>query len=516
MPISEELKRAREVGDPQAYLAAGGALREGRIPEIDPMQAITGADLEPTPAVEFQQPEETPIFPVVELDAELPTLTQPEQETQEITQQIQQLSAGLVGEAEFRAAEEEKRGISELERVQTDLATRLRAIQREAQAIPLQMQQEAIGRGITRAGLRPLQTARLRENAIQALTTASQLEAARGNLTTALDLADRAVAQKYDPIKEDIAVKLANLELIRKSPAYTRAEQERATKQQRIQKAEERRIEQLEENEQEIKKIMAQAAQLNADPETLEKISIAKTPIEALQAAGHFLGADFRAKLEEQTFKRALQESTYQLSVDKFKEDTRQFNIEYARRQQEQALKDITDKAKTLPTEYSIERGRRTYDTAGELLDKVTGMTVGLGSWLSIIPATDARNFKAELDKLKANIAFGELTAMREASKTGGALGQVSEKELRLLESALGALDTGQSPENFRKSLEQIQTSVQNWYKAQGVDITDPGIEIAEPTVLGTNVFLDVLGSPSSTPNISPFYSPETGYNIPQ
>lgn len=112
------------------------------------------------------------------------------------------------------------------------------------------------------------------------------------------------------------------------------------------------------------------------------------------------------------------------------------------------------------PSPYSAERGRRTVQSVDNLIGKVSRWTTGVGSVLSALPETDARNFRAELDTLKANIAFNELTQMREASKTGGALGQVSNIELGLLQSALGALDAGQSPENIRQQLQQIKDSV--------------------------------------------------------
>lgn len=72
------------------------------------------------------------------------------------------------------------------------------------------------------------------------------------------------------------------------------------------------------------------------------------------------------------------------------------------------------------------------------------------------MPGSDAANAQAQLDTLKSKTAFGTLQAMRDASKTGGALGAVSEKELKLLESNLAALDTAQSPEQFRQSLDAI------------------------------------------------------------
>lgn len=119
------------------------------------------------------------------------------------------------------------------------------------------------------------------------------------------------------------------------------------------------------------------------------------------------------------------------------------------------------------PSAYSTERAARTVQSVDELINRVTPWTVGLkGSLMANIPETDARNFKAELDTLKANIAFNELTAMREASKTGGALGQVSDKESQLLQSALGSLDTGQSPENLKVQLQKIRESVTRWQDA--------------------------------------------------
>lgn len=95
-------------------------------------------------------------------------------------------------------------------------------------------------------------------------------------------------------------------------------------------------------------------------------------------------------------------------------------------------------------------------DHAG--LSKATGKmgwVPGIGG-LATIPGTDAANFKARLDTLKSQVAFGVLQEMRNNSKTGGALGQVSDKEGILLQNNLAALDRAQSPEEFRAALERI------------------------------------------------------------
>lgn len=117
--------------------------------------------------------------------------------------------------------------------------------------------------------------------------------------------------------------------------------------------------------------------------------------------------------------------------------------------------------------QYGAKITETALDTIEELAPQVSNNTVGfVGANLSKIYGTKAYNFKSALDTLKSNIAFGALTEMRAASKTGGALGQVSDREGELLQSSLGALDNGQSPEAFRAQLQKIQDSLQRWSSA--------------------------------------------------
>ena len=93
---------------------------------------------------------------------------------------------------------------------------------------------------------------------------------------------------------------------------------------------------------------------------------------------------------------------------------------------------------------------------------------------LDQVPESDANAFASELQTLKANIAFNELTAMREASKTGGALGNVSNIELALLESALGALNTRQKPKQMVEQLGKIKASITRWQAARALQTNTP------------------------------------------
>lgn len=115
---------------------------------------------------------------------------------------------------------------------------------------------------------------------------------------------------------------------------------------------------------------------------------------------------------------------------------------------------------------YTDEMKDRTLQSVNELMGQVNPYTVGFGTLIKGVPTTAARSFASQLETLKASIAFGELTAMREASKTGGALGQVSDKEGQLLQNALGALDQGQSAEQFKAQLRKIKESIERWKAA--------------------------------------------------
>ena len=158
----------------------------------------------------------------------------------------------------------------------------------------------------------------------------------------------------------------------------------------------------------------------------------------------------------------------YKLSDAKFEEDKRQFGLDYAIKQRETAVKEAeaSTKAAGGQSAYQAERTQRILSSVDELSKRVGINTVGPATFAKYVPGTDARDFKADLETLKANISFSELQAMREASKTGGALGQVAIRELELLESTLGSLDQGQSPDNFNKNLGKIRASLDRWNQA--------------------------------------------------
>lgn len=100
------------------------------------------------------------------------------------------------------------------------------------------------------------------------------------------------------------------------------------------------------------------------------------------------------------------------------------------------------------------ERMQTVDRVASDLERRASAWTAGLiGSASASIPGTPAHDLAQDLNTLKAVLGFSELQAMRDASPTGGALGQVSEMENRLLQSAWAALEQSQSPEQFRRNM---------------------------------------------------------------
>jgi hypothetical protein len=82
-----------------------------------------------------------------------------------------------------------------------------------------------------------------------------------------------------------------------------------------------------------------------------------------------------------------------------------------------------------------------TIDKALGEINKPNSLATGYGQIFSGLPNTDARALNNYLNTIKANIGFDKLQQMRENSPTGGALGQISDFEDRLLQAVNGALD---------------------------------------------------------------------------
>lgn len=85
------------------------------------------------------------------------------------------------------------------------------------------------------------------------------------------------------------------------------------------------------------------------------------------------------------------------------------------------------------------------------------GGSAGINALFAGVPETAAHNLQAALDPIKANIGFDKLAEMRANSPTGGALGQVSDTENRLLQSVYESIDQAQSPDQLQANLLRLR-----------------------------------------------------------
>ena len=78
---------------------------------------------------------------------------------------------------------------------------------------------------------------------------------------------------------------------------------------------------------------------------------------------------------------------------------------------------------------------------------------------LSALPETDAGVLARYLETIKANVGFRALQEMRDNSPTGGALGNVSELELKQLNAVKGSLEIRTTAEQLLETLDTVDTS---------------------------------------------------------
>ncbi len=80
----------------------------------------------------------------------------------------------------------------------------------------------------------------------------------------------------------------------------------------------------------------------------------------------------------------------------------------------------------------------------------------------SAVPGTAGASLATALQSARAFTAFSTLQRMREASKTGGALGNVSNVELELLQNSMGSLDINAGLPTLITNLQRIKQRVQD------------------------------------------------------
>lgn len=412
------------------------------------------------------KPDTPAVYPANSIGVE--ELSQPEQSADTLVTQIFGLTDAAAGEDAFRTGLENKEGLVVKKdeqgnrigttQVYSDLSSQLKAYQREALAIPLQVQNEFTGRASV-AGMQGISEQRLRVNAIKALETATLLEAERGRISFALDLIDRAVEQKYGPIRAQIDAKTKNLQLIKDSPSFTAAQKRRADKALLDMEVAKKTLELRVAEQNEIYNIAVLAQQRGADGATVRKIQQAKTRNDAVVLAGDFL-KDPKAQLELD--KLRLDAAEKRAQIGKLAAETARINKETeegtaeerkAAKAEKDASKDAARKAVQAQTIISELRTHGGFTEA-----------VGFGPILDrYIRGTEAASFGAKFDQLKALLTLDNIKAFK-------GLGPMSEREFMTAQAAATALSLSQTETEFLQELAKLEEALASTFRQSSSD----------------------------------------------
>jgi hypothetical protein len=93
-----------------------------------------------------------------------------------------------------------------------------------------------------------------------------------------------------------------------------------------------------------------------------------------------------------------------------------------------------------------------------ETKDLISPFSTGYGTLLQSLPLTDARSVANNINTIKSNLAFAQLQALKDSSKTGASgLGATTVKEFESLQNSIAALDPGSA--TFTQDLNRVETT---------------------------------------------------------
>lgn len=138
------------------------------------------------------------------------------------------------------------------------------------------------------------------------------------------------------------------------------------------------------------------------------------------------------------------------------------------------------EEARTTKLKNTVDTADNIIQVAEEAKKLTSGWTTGLtGTLAGLKPGSDAYNLQAKLDTIKSQLGFSQLQSMRDASPTGGALGQVSNQEIKYLQAALANLDKAQTSKDLKDNLDKVVTHYNKWRDAAVGKLEQKGIATA-------------------------------------
>jgi hypothetical protein len=139
------------------------------------------------------------------------------------------------------------------------------------------------------------------------------------------------------------------------------------------------------------------------------------------------------------------------------------------------------DQEKEISTmQSSIEQANRVVRDIDTIVDTAQGArlpaTGKFSDWIATLPVTTgASDVRALIKNIEADVAFKTLADMRRNSKTGGALGAISDRELALLAAAEGSINPSLSWPIFKRNLQDISKARKELIKMWGGKLASMG-----------------------------------------
>ena len=440
-------------------------------PPVSAPSAITPDSLSntETPATLPQQPGEPDytgsMASIPSLDSLTTTGTKTATETKQddLASRLEQAYAKLSGKAPAQAAAEQAAGLPAFQTQLTDISGQIQALQKEALAIPLQIQQDATGRGVTAGGVAPIQASRLRENAIKSLSLSAIAQTLQGNIALAQQQATKAVDAEFAPAQAQLEYLGKALQL--NSEALSREDKKKADQLQIKLQERQRLLDQQKEDRHIIIGWAAEASKNGASSYLINQALQQNDPREALGIlAGHFQDPNAKAQaLADLDYRRA--------QIKAVNADT---NLTYA-----QTEKVLAEKAKAiaetvLANNPNIQNSEvlDNYSLATAILnDPNLSVATGLSSILApgnYLPGASVQYTKNQIKQLKALLALDN----RQKLKGSGA---VSDYESRILNQSASSLGTNLSDKDFVRELKKVRGVFATAAGLQTtVQITDP------------------------------------------
>lgn len=365
-----------------------------------------------------------------------PTAT--EQEGADIQGDLLSSIAKLGTKGKRQAELEAQAGLPDQRKNLQDVINQLQGLQKESMAIPLQIQQQAQGKGVTAAGVAPIEAGRLRENTIKALGLAAIGQTFQNNIALAESSIDKALDVEFEP--EETRYKMLEKFYEFNQDAITREESRRSTtlttflnERSRILGEAKADLDRKRADKKEIFDIGLIAQRNNADTATVQKIFEAKTREDAVALAGNFM-VDPKAKHELEGAR--LSNLLTQAQINRTLKETSLLGQVSAsdRKAAEQALKTANESIPVMQDKISIANALKNH----------SGMkgTVGpykISRFTPFSPDKAKRvEFIGSVENLLSGLTLDNLIAAKARGATFGAL---SEGELGILAKSASSIN---------------------------------------------------------------------------